>query len=89
MSQIVRIICSTVKNNIAKKNYLQSGHVVPPSEVYFIHKPSTFCPSDIAQESRYTAIIKEALSFIDEREVFWVQHDAKRTKSMRVAEAGK
>ena len=30
MSQIVnRIICSTGKNNIAEKNYLQSGHVDP------------------------------------------------------------
>ena len=36
---------------------------------------------DIAQEARYTIVIREALSFIDEREVFWLQHDA-RTKSM-------
>ena len=34
--------------------------------------------SDIAAEARYSSVIREALSFIDEREMFWRQHDARQ-----------
>ena len=46
--------------------------------------------SDIALEARYCSVIREALNFIDEREMFWKQHDARQPaarKSMRIAAA--
>ena len=42
--------------------------------------------SDIAAEARYSSVIREALDFIDEREMFWKQHDA---RPMRIAAAAK
>ena len=49
--------------------------------------------SDIAEETRYSSVINEALRFISERERFWKQHEVRRRrpdavrKSMRAAEA--